>query len=85
MREFMDHITNSFFEATRWNRDNSYSELNATTNGVFVILRYLAFLSNFKLLTCDDSAQIYSTSRSHTAYASTFPPSQLLSLPRAIS
>ncbi|KAH8910344.1 hypothetical protein BR93DRAFT_935966 [Coniochaeta sp. PMI_546] len=32
MREFMDHITNSFFEATRWNRDNSYSELNATTN-----------------------------------------------------
>jgi hypothetical protein len=29
----MDHVTNSFFEATRWNRDNSYSELNATTNG----------------------------------------------------
>ena len=34
MREFMDHITNSFFEATRWNRDNSYSELNAMTNGI---------------------------------------------------
>ena len=33
MREFMDHITSSFFKATRWNRDNSYSELNATTNG----------------------------------------------------
>lgn len=29
----MDHITNSFFQATGWNRDNSYSELNATTNG----------------------------------------------------
>jgi distribution and morphology protein 10 len=33
MREFMDNITNAFFAATGWNRDNSYSELNATTNG----------------------------------------------------
>ncbi|KAH8879912.1 hypothetical protein GQ53DRAFT_670949 [Thozetella sp. PMI_491] len=30
MREFMHHITNSFFAATDWNEDNSYKELNAT-------------------------------------------------------
>lgn len=33
MREFMHYITNAFYDATGWNEDNSYKELNATARG----------------------------------------------------
>lgn len=33
MREFMDYVHSAFYEATGWNRDNSYAALNATTDG----------------------------------------------------
>lgn len=33
MREFMDYILEGFSEATGWNRDNTYADLNKTANG----------------------------------------------------
>ncbi|CCF34360.1 hypothetical protein CH063_01127 [Colletotrichum higginsianum] len=33
MREFMSYVQSAFYEATGWNRDNSYSSLNATADG----------------------------------------------------
>ncbi|KAI0912925.1 hypothetical protein F4823DRAFT_121433 [Ustulina deusta] len=34
MREFMDYIQSAFYDATGWNRDNSYSTLNATSDAL---------------------------------------------------
>ncbi|CAJ2506783.1 Uu.00g079690.m01.CDS01 [Anthostomella pinea] len=34
MREFMDYIQTAFYTATGWNRDNSYSSLNATSDAL---------------------------------------------------
>ncbi|KAI1396112.1 hypothetical protein F4819DRAFT_151613 [Hypoxylon fuscum] len=34
MREFMDYIQSAFYTATGWNRDNSYSSLNATSDAL---------------------------------------------------
>ncbi|KAI1465262.1 uncharacterized protein F4812DRAFT_138108 [Daldinia caldariorum] len=34
MREFMDYIQTVFYAATGWNRDNSYSSLNATSDAL---------------------------------------------------
>ncbi|KAI0873342.1 hypothetical protein GGS24DRAFT_400881 [Hypoxylon argillaceum] len=34
MREFMDYIQTAFYGATGWNRDNSYSTLNATSGAL---------------------------------------------------
>ncbi|KAM0431083.1 hypothetical protein ACHAPT_005722 [Fusarium lateritium] len=34
MREFMDYVHSAFYEATGWNRDNSYAALNATTDAL---------------------------------------------------
>ncbi|KAI0114809.1 hypothetical protein F4814DRAFT_293895 [Daldinia grandis] len=34
MREFMDYIQSVFYAATGWNRDNSYSTLNATSDAL---------------------------------------------------
>ncbi|KAI1378177.1 hypothetical protein F4677DRAFT_385320 [Hypoxylon crocopeplum] len=34
MREFMDFIQSAFYAATDWNRDNSYSSLNATSDAL---------------------------------------------------
>ncbi|TGJ88389.1 hypothetical protein E0Z10_g295 [Xylaria hypoxylon] len=34
MREFMDYIQSAFYGATGWNRDNSYSTLNATSDAL---------------------------------------------------
>ncbi|KAI1460571.1 hypothetical protein F4805DRAFT_368197 [Annulohypoxylon moriforme] len=34
MREFMDYIQSAFYSATGWNRDNSYSSLNATSDAL---------------------------------------------------
>ena len=36
MREFMSYILQSFQDATGWNRDNVYSELNNTSNGTYI-------------------------------------------------
>lgn len=33
MREFMDYVHGAFYEATGWNRDNSYAVLNSTSDG----------------------------------------------------
>ena len=33
MREFMDYVHSAFYEATGWNRDNSYAALNVTSDG----------------------------------------------------
>lgn len=34
MREFMDYVHSAFYDATGWNRDNSYAALNSTADGV---------------------------------------------------
>lgn len=34
MREFMDYIQSAFYAATGWDRDNSYSSLNATSDAL---------------------------------------------------
>ncbi|KAI1497787.1 hypothetical protein F5X99DRAFT_355122 [Biscogniauxia marginata] len=34
MREFMDYVQSAFYAATGWNRDNSYSTLNATSDAL---------------------------------------------------
>ncbi|KAI0127687.1 hypothetical protein BJ170DRAFT_626347 [Xylariales sp. AK1849] len=34
MREFMDYIQSAYYAATGWNRDNSYSSLNATADAL---------------------------------------------------
>ncbi len=34
MREFMSYVVQSFKDATGWNRDNAFSELNETTDGM---------------------------------------------------
>ncbi|KAH7308128.1 hypothetical protein B0I35DRAFT_442937 [Stachybotrys elegans] len=34
MREFMDYVHNAFYEATGWNRDNSYAALNTTSDAL---------------------------------------------------
>ncbi|KAI1188340.1 hypothetical protein F5B17DRAFT_275439 [Nemania serpens] len=34
MRQFMDYIQTAFYGATGWNRDNSYSTLNATSDAL---------------------------------------------------
>ncbi|CAH0044082.1 unnamed protein product [Clonostachys solani] len=34
MREFMDYVHSAFYEATGWNRDNSYAALNSTPNAL---------------------------------------------------
>jgi distribution and morphology protein 10 len=34
MREFMDYIQSAFYSSTGWNRDNSYSTLNATSDAL---------------------------------------------------
>ena len=33
MRQFMDYVHSAFYEATGWNRDNSYAALNSTSEG----------------------------------------------------
>ncbi|KAG9502461.1 hypothetical protein J7337_005288 [Fusarium musae] len=34
MREFMDYVHSAFYEATGWNRDNSYASLNVTSDAL---------------------------------------------------
>ncbi|KAH7140690.1 hypothetical protein EDB81DRAFT_654747 [Dactylonectria macrodidyma] len=34
MREFMDYVHSAFYEATGWNRDNSYAALNSTSDAL---------------------------------------------------
>lgn len=35
MLEFMDFVQQSFYTASRWNSENSYSTLTATSRGEF--------------------------------------------------
>jgi distribution and morphology protein 10 len=39
MREFMDYVHSAFYDATGWNRDNSYAALNSTADGAHNSLR----------------------------------------------
>jgi distribution and morphology protein 10 len=39
MLDFMDYIQQAFASASKWNRDNSYSELNATAHGMILWLQ----------------------------------------------
>lgn len=57
MREFMDYVHSAFYEATGWNRDNSYAALNVTSDGkdpgvfgalALILTRILAALLNFQ-------------------------------------
>lgn len=34
MREFMDYVHTAFYDATSWNRDNTYAALNATSDAL---------------------------------------------------
>ncbi|KAF8532839.1 hypothetical protein BDD12DRAFT_868233 [Trichophaea hybrida] len=34
MLDFMDHVQNAFYSSTKWNTDNSYSTLNASTRAL---------------------------------------------------
>ncbi|KAH8669978.1 hypothetical protein BGZ61DRAFT_363575 [Ilyonectria robusta] len=34
MREFMDYVQSAFYQATGWNRDNSYAALNSTSDAL---------------------------------------------------
>ncbi|KAK0390947.1 hypothetical protein NLU13_0450 [Sarocladium strictum] len=34
MREFMDYVHSAFYDATSWNRDNTYAALNATSDAL---------------------------------------------------
>jgi hypothetical protein len=40
MREFMDYVHSAFYDATSWNRDNTYAALNATSDGT-ALRKYL--------------------------------------------
>lgn len=33
MLDFMDYVQNAFYEASHWNRNNSYGTLTATSQG----------------------------------------------------
>ncbi|CAM1509913.1 Fc.00g002480.m01.CDS01 [Cosmosporella sp. VM-42] len=56
MREFMDYVHSAFYEATGWNRDNSYAALNSTSDGenrgrrthMTSLIGYLPALLNFQ-------------------------------------
>ena len=37
MLGFMDYVQNAFYEASHWNRDNSYGSLTATARGTYVL------------------------------------------------
>ena len=41
MREFMDYVHSSFYDATGWDRDNTYAALNATSDGTLALLNQL--------------------------------------------
>jgi len=38
MLGFMDYIQNAFYNASGWNRDNSYSSITATAQGTVFLL-----------------------------------------------
>ncbi|KAF4332497.1 mitochondrial distribution and morphology 10, partial [Fusarium beomiforme] len=40
MREFMDYVHSAFYEATGWNRDNSYAALNVTSDELEALLNF---------------------------------------------
>jgi hypothetical protein len=40
MLEFMDYVQHAFYNATRWNYENSYSQLTATAKGTKAAMIY---------------------------------------------
>ena len=89
MLDFMDYVQNAFYEASHWNRNNSYGTLTATSQGksssAILESRPMRFFT-------DTQPQPFSTSPPLWDSASTYPPSQLptsppriLSLPPACS
>jgi Mitochondrial distribution and morphology protein 10 len=53
MLKFMDYVVLAFGDAADWNRDNSYSHLTATSNGI-----YHTSLPPVFVLTCLCSASL---------------------------
>jgi distribution and morphology protein 10 len=43
MREFMDYVHSAFYDASSWNRDNTYAALNATSDGTALPLKMSSF------------------------------------------
>ncbi len=37
MREFFSFVVESFWDATGWNRDSGYADLNVTANGTLPV------------------------------------------------
>ena len=60
MREFMDYVHSAFYEATGWNRENSYAALNSTSDG----MRSSSLLdARASLLTDRSSSQLSDAAR----------------------
>lgn len=45
MLKFMDYVVYAFEDAAGWNRDNSYSSLTATSDGIY----YIAYACNARV------------------------------------
>jgi distribution and morphology protein 10 len=41
MLDFMDHVQDTFYEASHWNVDNSYGALNATARGTYRLMLFM--------------------------------------------
>lgn len=65
MLDFMDHVQNAFYEASHWNVDNSYGNLNATARGKSCQVR--------RRLHADGLVQLCSISRHPEDCACTSP------------
>ena len=46
MREFMEYVQSAFYDATSWSRDNSYSSLNATADGMRRLPRHFTGIAS---------------------------------------
>lgn len=60
MLDFMDYVQNAFYDASHWNRNNSYGALTATSQGKQLILA-----SNWHsqiLMLCSSSSRLPHTS-----------------------
>lgn len=45
MLGFMDYVQNAFYEASHWNRDNSYGSLEDTARSIFISYPFFFFSS----------------------------------------
>ncbi len=50
MLDFMEYVQNAFYEASHWNRNNSYGTLTATSQGLLAQALHASFSSSLTLL-----------------------------------